>query len=147
MQKPIKRGISFRSARLHTDILCASLAITLYNQVLTILQANVGDRTRLKNLCRAAQVLSNQSELYCRPSLPKEGKVSSEVLLQGAESSALSALKIIAFVQDNPDPNQDTSTCEATFGVAMANLATINTVGLPPLVLPERALIVTTDKG
>jgi len=105
-----------------------SLAITLYNQVLAILQADFGDRTKLKNLCRAAQVLSNRSELYCRPSLPKEGKVSSEVLLQGAESSALTALKIIAFVQDNPDPNQDTSACEGTFGVAMANLATINSI-------------------
>ena len=72
--------------------------------------------------------MSNQSELYSRPSLPREEKVSPEVLLQGAESSALSALKIIGFVQDNSDPNQDTSACEATFGVAMANLATINTV-------------------
>lgn len=105
-----------------------SLAITLYNQVLTILQADFGDRTKLKNLCRAAQVLSNQSELYCRPSLPKEAKVSSEVLLQRAEASALSSLRIIAFVQDNADLNQDTSACEVTFGVAMANLATINTV-------------------
>jgi len=96
--------------------------------VLAILQADFGDRTKLKNLCRAAQLLSNRSELYCRPSLPKEEKISSEVLLQGAESSALSALKIIAFVQDNPDPNQDTSACEATFGAAMANLATINTI-------------------
>jgi len=112
----------------HTDVLYASLAITLNNQVLTILHADLGDRTKLKNLCRAAQVLSNQSELYSRPSLPKEGKISPDVLLQGAESAALSALKIISFVQDNPDPNQDTSACETTFGVAMANLATINTV-------------------
>ena len=104
--------------------------------MLTILQADFGDRNKLKNLCRAAQVLSNQSELYSRPSLAKEGKVSPEVLLQGAESSALSALKIIAFIQDNPDPNQDTSACETTFGVAMANLATINTVsGLPVILL------------
>ena len=105
-----------------------SLAITLNNQVLALLQGAFGDRTKLGNLCRAAQVLSNQSELYSRPSLAKEGKVSSEVLLRGAETSALSALKIIGFVRDNPDPNQDTSACEATFGVAMANLATINTV-------------------
>lgn len=128
-------------------MLRVSLAITLYNQVLTILQADFGDRTKLKNLCRAAQVLSNQSELYSRPSLFKEGKVSPEVLLQGAESSALSALKMIAFVQDNPDPNQDTSTCDVTFGVAMANLATINTVGPPPLVLPAQLLIVFADQG
>lgn len=114
-----------------------SLAIALNNQVLALLQAYFGDRTKLKNLCRAAQVLSNQSELYSRPSLPNEGKgeVSPEVLLKGAESSALSALKIIAFVQDNPDPNQDTSVCVMTFGVAMANLATINTVS-KPIVIP-----------
>lgn len=123
-----------------------NLAITLYNQVLAILQADLGDRTKLKNLCRAAQVLSNQSELYCRPSLPKEGNTSSEVLLQRAEISALSALKIIGFVQDNPDPNQDTSGCEATFGVAMANLATINTVGTPFLISLAYALIVSTDQ-
>lgn len=71
--------------------------------------------------------------------------MSSEVLLQGAESSALSALKIIAFVQDNPDPDQDTSTCEATFGVAMANLATINSVGAPPPFPPAHELIASTD--
>lgn len=140
--------MSFWSAWISTLILRAfSLAITLYNQVLTILQPEFGDRTKLKNLCRAAQVLSNQSELYCRPSLPKEGDLSSEVLLQRAESSALSALKIIAFVQDNPDPNQDISTCEETFGVAMANLATINTVGSPPLVLLAQSLTVSTDEG
>ena len=131
----------------HADILCVSLAITLYNQVLAILQADLGDRTKLKNLCRAAQVLSNRSELYCRPSLPKEGKVPSKVLLQGAESSALSALRIISFVQDNPDPNQDTSTCETTFGVAMANLATINTVGAPPPAPLAQSLIVSQIKG
>ena len=96
--------------------------------MLALLQADIGDRTKLKNLCRAAQVLSNQSELYSRPSLPREEKVPPEVLLRGAETSALSALQIIGFVQDNPDPNQDTSACEATFGVAMANLATINAV-------------------
>lgn len=141
------RYIVLLRADVHADVLRASLAITLYNQVLTILQVNFGDRTRHKHLCRAAQVLSNQSELYCRPSLPKEGKVSSDVLLQRAESSALSSLKIIAFVQDNPDPNQDTSTCETTFAVAMANLATINTVGAPlPLPLAQ-PLIVSTDQG
>lgn len=112
----------------HADVLYFSLAITLNNQVLTLLQADFGDQRKLENICRAAQVLSNQSELYSRPSLPREGKISPEVLLQRAESSALSALKIIGFVQDHPDPNQDTSACEATFGVAMANLATINTV-------------------
>jgi hypothetical protein len=126
---------------------CTSLAIALYNEVLAILQADFGDQTKLKNLCRAAQVLSNKSELYCRPSLPKESKVSSEVLLRGAESSALSALKIIAFVQDNPDPNQDTSGCETTFGVAMANLATINTVSDPPFVSLAHAFIVSVDQG
>ena len=120
---------------MHVDDRYASLAITLNNQVLTLLQVFFNDRTKLKDLCRAAQVLSNQSELYSRPSLPKEGKVSPEELLQRAESSALSALKIIGFVRDNPDPNQDTSVCEATFGVAMANLATINTVSEPPVIL------------
>jgi hypothetical protein len=131
----------------HSDVRRASLAITLNNQVLTILQMNFGDRTKLKNLCRAAQVLSNQSELYSRPSLPKEGKASPEVLLQGAESSALSALRIIAFVQDNPDPNQDTSACETTFGVAMANLATINTVSELLLILLASALTIHLDQG
>jgi hypothetical protein len=115
--------------RVHADVTYASLAITLYNQVLAVLVADFGDRTKLKSICRAAQIFSNRSELYCRPSLSKEGDVPSEVLLQGAESSALTALKLIAFVHDNPDPNQDTSACETTFGVAMANLATINTVG------------------
>lgn len=129
------------------DVRCVSLAITLNNQVLTILQANFGDPSKLKNLCHAAQVLSNQSELYSRPSLPKEGKVSPEVLLQGAESSALSSLKIIAFVQDNPDPNQDTSACETTFGVAMANLATINTVNKLPAVSLAPTLIIYSDQG
>jgi hypothetical protein len=73
--------------------------------------------------------------------------LSSEVTLQRAESAALSALKIIAFVQDNPDPNQDISTCEETFGVVMANLATINTVGPPPLISLAQSLIVSTDQG
>ena len=119
---------------MHADVLYSSLAIALNSQVLALLRTDLGDRTKLKNLCRAAQVLSNQSELYSRPSLPNEGKVSPEVLLRGAESSALAALKVIGFVQDNPDPNQDTSLCEATFGVAMANLATINTVSEPPVI-------------
>jgi len=107
----------------------------------------LGDRTKLKNLCRAAQVLSNQSELYSRPSLPREGKVSPEALLQRAEHTVLSALKLIAFVQDNQDPNQDTSACETTFGVAMANLATINTVSELPLILLACALIICLDQG
>lgn len=141
------RYIILVRVNVHANVMCASLAITLYNQVLAILQADFGDRTKLKNLCRAAQVLSNRSELYCRPSLPKEGKISSEVLLQGAESSALAALKIIAFVQDNPDPNQDTSACEGTFAVAMANLATVNTVCAPLLISLSHALIVSTDQG
>ena len=131
----------------HADVLYPSLAITLNNQVLALLQADFGDRTKLKNLCRAAQVLSNQSELYSRPSLSREEKVSPEVLLRGAESSALSALKIIGFVQDNSDPNQDTSVCESTFGVAMANLATINTVNEPSVISLVRALIICLDQG
>lgn len=64
-----------------------------------------------------------------------------DALLQGAESSVLSALRIIAFVQDNPDPNQDTSACETTFGVAMSNLATINTVNKPPVISLALVLI------
>ena len=134
------RYISLVGTCARSDVLHASLAITLNNQVLALLQVDRGDRTKLKNLCRAAQVLSNQSELYSRPSLPKEEKVSSEVLLRGAESSALSALKIIEFVQDNADPNQDTSACVATFAVAMANLATINTVSEPPVISFARPL-------
>lgn len=132
---------------MQADAIHASLAITLNNQVLALLQADFGDRTKLKSLCRAAQILSNQSELYSRPSLPRELKVSPEVLLQGAESSALSALKTIGFVQDNPDPNQDTSVCESTFGVAMANLATINTVNEPSVVSFVHALITCLDQG
>ena len=115
--------------------------------MLALLQADFGDRTKLKNMCRAAQVLSNQSELYSRPSLPREEKVPPEVLLQEAESSALSALKIIEFAQDNPDPNQDTSACEATFGVAMANLATINAVSEPSVIPFVRALSICLDQG
>lgn len=143
-----KTGYAFLvDTDVHANVLYSSLAIALNNQVLTLLRADFGDRAKLKNLCRAAQVLSNQSELYSRPSLPAEGKVSPEVLLQGAESSALSALKIIGFVQDNPDPTQDTSACEETFGVAMANLATINTVREPPVISLARTLSICLDQG
>ena len=131
----------------YLDFLHGSLAIILYGQVLSILQTDFGDRTKLKNLCHAARVFSNQCELYCRPSLPKEGNMSSDVLLQKAEVSALFALKIIEFVQDNPDPNQVTSVCDETFGVAMANLATINTVSAPHLTLFVHASIVFADQG
>lgn len=90
------------------------------------------EKTTLPDRCRAAQVMTNLSELLMRSSpIPAEPTAGSAKRLEQAEYWALAAVKFVTSVSDlEPGKvgDSDVSACSEGLAVMFSNLAAVNMV-------------------
>jgi hypothetical protein len=106
--------------------------VTLYGQLISLLVEDGSmEKTSPTDRCRAAQVMTNLSELLTRPSLAEPPDESSKRVEQ-AEYWALAAVKFVTSVSELEENKKlgDVSGCIDGLAVMFSNLGTVNMVSL-----------------